>query len=146
MKEDRLKEVETCINLNKYMYANRSSAIRAIGGKPKIGMLRQYYILVISKSNRVLQVSGCSIFNKKYISLHKLYLKLYLKLSQDLSSTSCITIHSVSSNSKQYSSILNLETIHSVHGVNPHFEIKHLTKWQSVQFVLRVQTFDCLNT
>ena len=33
-----------------------------MGGKPTIGMLRYYYLLVISKSNRVLQVSGWLLF------------------------------------------------------------------------------------
>ena len=49
MKEDRLKEVETCINLNKYMYANRSSAMSSLKFKLAIGMLIQYYISSIFK-------------------------------------------------------------------------------------------------
>ena len=75
---------------NKYLCENISSAIRAMEGKQTIGMLIQYYYQVISKSDQVIQVCGSTLFNQKYILLHE----LYLELPQDMSSTSCITIHS----------------------------------------------------
>ena len=58
-------------------------------GKHTIGMLRQYYYQVISKSELVIQVCGPTLFNQIYISLHE----LYLELPQAPSSTSCIAIH-----------------------------------------------------
>ena len=109
---------------NIYLCANRSSKIREMEGKQAIGMLKQYYYQVMSKSDQVIQVCGSTLFNQKYISLHE----LYLELPQAPRSTSCITINSVSSNSDQDSSILNIATILSFHGVNPHLGIKHLTK------------------
>ena len=133
------------ITLNKYLCENRSSAIRAMEGKPTIGMLRQYYLLLISKSNWVLQISGFSLFLwLQYILLHKLYFELYLKLSQATNHTSCITIHSISSNSKQDPIIMNFATICSVHSVKSNLGIKNLTKWRSVWFDIWVQTFNCL--
>ena len=73
-------------------------------------------------------LSFCSYFNQKYLSIHELYIELHLELLQAQISTFCITIHSVSSNLKQDSSILNLAMICSVHGVKPHLGIKHLIK------------------
>ena len=92
------------------------------------------------RSRAAHSLSSCSYLNKKELSFYE----LYLELLKSPSSMFCSTIHLVPSNPKQDSSILNLAMISPVHSVNPHLEIKHLTKWQSVQFVLQVQTCDCL--